>query len=449
MSPSMPTRRGTLQGLTPILVGLVLGLHPVGAGAQTTATLTLEDAIARGLANSQRIAELEARSEAATASEDRRAADRLPVLSLNGGYTRTNHVTPFSIAQPGAPQVIYPDIPDNYRSRLDVQWPIYTAGRVDAMERAARAEREAAGRRSRRCAGRSPAGDHQSVLGARRRRRNPIGSSRRSLESIDAHVRDLRSRLEQGLIPPNDLLSAEAQQSRERLLAIETANQRGVSEADLQRLLGTDSQARIDPAATLEPPAPASIGTADALVAQARANGQSAARWKIAPEPRESASPLRGPSPSLRCRSPAGTTTPARTRGSSRAPRYGRTPGTSRSMRPGRSGTAAAAGRIGPRPPRRPAPPNRASLDFDRQVAFEVRQRRLEVDSSLAAIVAAADGVRSAQEAFRVVGERFGVGVATNTEVLDAQTALLQAQLDQTRALANARLADARLARAR
>ena len=50
--------------------------------------------------------------------------------------------------------------------------------------------------------------------------------------------------------------------------------------------------------------------------------------------------------------------------------------------------------------------------------------------------VAAADGVRSAAEARRVVAERFAVGVATSTEVLDAQLALLQAELDRTRALA-------------
>ena len=50
------------------------------------------------------------------------------------------------IAQPGQPpQVIYPDVPDNYRARLDLQWPIYTGGRVDALERAARAERDATG----------------------------------------------------------------------------------------------------------------------------------------------------------------------------------------------------------------------------------------------------------------------------------------------------------------
>ncbi|MGH9147180.1 MAG: TolC family protein, partial [Vicinamibacterales bacterium] len=87
-------------------------------------------------------------------------------------------------------------------------------------------------------------------------------------------------------------------------------------------------------------------------------------------------------------------------------------------------------------------------LDFDTTLTSEVRQRRLDLESALAAIPAAQDGVRSATEARRVVGERFTAGVATNTEVLDAQLALLQAELDRTRAIASARLASARLDRA-
>ena len=47
-----------------------------------------------------------------------------------------------------------------------------------------------------------------------------------------------------------------------------------------------------------------------------------------------------------------------------------------------------------------------------------------------------------------MVGERFAAGVATSTDVLDAQVALLQAGLDRTQALANVRLAEARLERA-
>jgi outer membrane protein TolC len=91
----------------------------------------------------------------------------------------------------------------------------------------------------------------------------------------------------------------------------------------------------------------------------------------------------------------------------------------------------------------------RARLEeLDSLFALEIRQRSLDLDSARASLVAAGDGVRSAAEARRVVAERFAVGVATNTEVLDAQLALLQAELDRTRALASIRLAEARLDRA-
>jgi outer membrane protein TolC len=86
--------------------------------------------------------------------------------------------------------------------------------------------------------------------------------------------------------------------------------------------------------------------------------------------------------------------------------------------------------------------------DFDTTLALEIRQRTLELDSARAQIAAAEDGVRASTEARRVVQERFAAGVATATDLLDAQVALLQAELDRTRALAGARLANARLDRA-
>ncbi len=86
--------------------------------------------------------------------------------------------------------------------------------------------------------------------------------------------------------------------------------------------------------------------------------------------------------------------------------------------------------------------------EFDLVTSADVRQRLLDLDSSRAVVRASADAVRSATEARRVVTERFNVGVATSTEVLDAQVALLQAELDRTRALAGVRLSEARLDRA-
>jgi len=86
--------------------------------------------------------------------------------------------------------------------------------------------------------------------------------------------------------------------------------------------------------------------------------------------------------------------------------------------------------------------------DFDAMLAVDVRQRTLDIESGLAAVRAATDGITAAEEARRVVSERYRAGVIAQGDVLDAELALLQAQLDRTRALAGVRLAEARLARA-
>jgi outer membrane protein len=86
--------------------------------------------------------------------------------------------------------------------------------------------------------------------------------------------------------------------------------------------------------------------------------------------------------------------------------------------------------------------------DFDTYLVLEVRQRTLELASAREGLVSAREGVVSATEARRVVQERFAAGVATTTDLLDAQVALLQAELDRTRALAAIRLSMARLDRA-
>jgi outer membrane protein TolC len=359
-------------------------------------------------------------------------------------------VDEFSVAVPNQPpRVIYPDVPDNYHARMDLQWPIYTAGRISSLERAAGAEREAAA---------------FDVAAARADLR--LETTRafwalvtaaqtevvvtHALETTDAHLGDLRARLDQGLIPPNEVLSAEAQRSHQRLLAIEARNLRSVAEADLRRLIGEDSARRIEPDETLDTVAPAATpGPAGAaLVKEARDQRPErralASRTEAAQE-RESAAAAEG-RPQVAIGAGYDYARPN--------PRIFPRQETWRDSwdvsinvnwslwdggrRRAEQSEAAAGTR---------AVQARAA-DFDRQLAFEVEQRRLELESAQEAIDAAGDGVRAAVEARRVLGERFTAGVATNTDVLDADNAVLQAQLDRTRAIANARLAAARLDRA-
>jgi outer membrane protein TolC len=86
--------------------------------------------------------------------------------------------------------------------------------------------------------------------------------------------------------------------------------------------------------------------------------------------------------------------------------------------------------------------------EFDSLLALEIRRRLSEATSSRAAIEAADAAIRAATEAHRVVGDRFNAGVATSTDVVDAQLMILQSGLERTQAAVALRIAEADLARA-
>mgnify|MGYP001114390358 CR=1 FL=1 len=135
--------RPAILAVAGVLTGIPLGAQSLSRqppAARAVVMLTVDEAVSRGLAESHRIAEAVARGEAATAAVGQQHAAGLPQIAALAGYTRTNHVDEFKIVQPVVGVfTIYPDVPDNWRTRLDLQWPIYTAGRLDALERAARA----------------------------------------------------------------------------------------------------------------------------------------------------------------------------------------------------------------------------------------------------------------------------------------------------------------------
>jgi len=419
--------------------------------AQTPAPLrlTVEEAVARGLDTSHRLGEAKARQETAEAIADERHAVSLPQVAAQAGYMRTNHVTPFSVIMPGPPPVrseIYPDVPDNYRTRLDVQYLLYTGGRLDALERAARIEATASSDEiavARADLTLEITRSYWALVTATEALRVVEGA----LDRINAHLRDVRNQLAAGLIPPNDVLTVEAQQSRQRMLAIQARVARDVAEAEVARLVGAPPGTPIEIATPIAL-APAAPGSLDTLVDTARRQRpeRAALEKRVAAARERGTAALAGRKPTIGV---GGGVDYARPN-----PRiFPREAAWKSSWDAGvnvnwpifdggkaRSEVAeadAAARALVER-----------LADVDASLALEVRQRLAEVESSRAAVDAAADAVRSATEARRVLGERFAAGVATSTDVLDAQVALLQAELDRTQTIANAHLADARLSRA-
>ena len=449
--------------MRPLIALVLLALSPLPLAAQPgSVRLTVTDAISRGFETSHRLAEARAREQGAQAARRGAQAADKPIVSAGGGYMRTNHVEEFAFNQGGARVVVYPDIPDNFSSRLSMQWPIYTSGRVDALERAADAD------------ARAVAADIDTARADLRfeivraywgaaTAREAVRVLEESATRADAQLRDARQRFQVGLIPPNEVLSLEAQRSREQAQLIEASNLRESALIELRRLIGAVDGTVIE--------------LADALDASASARGDSGELRRdlaVAASGREGGPALIAEALDQRSERKALTLRLGGIEEREKAAMTGNKPV-----------VAVGAGFDYARPNQRIFPrqgtwqeswdlsvnvnwpffdsgrtkaqvaevaaaalATRERLaEFDSVVSADVRQRLLDLDSSQAMVRAATDAVRSATEARRVVGDRFAAGVATSTDVVVAQVAMLENELARTRALAGVRLAEARLHR--
>ena len=417
--------------------------------------LSVADAVTQGLANSHRIAEARAREAGARAAATSVDLTRKPTIGASAAYTRTNHVTEFSFPQPnGSRLVVYPDIPDNVVSRLSFQWPIYTSGRTDALERAAVAEVGAAGaeidiaRADLRL-------EIVRAYWAAATAREAVRVLEESAARVEAQVKDARQRFDVGLIPPNEVSSLEAQRSRERAQLIEASNLRESALIDLRRLVGAPPDVVVELEDSLD-----GTGVSSAYGALgAKEQVPDLVKEALQARPERKALTLRlgGAEARQQAALTANKPTVALSAGVDYAnpnPRiFPRKKAWEESWDIGvavnwnffdfgraKSQAAEASAAV--------TAMRERIAEFDSIVAADVRQRLLDLASSQAMVSAAADAVRSAGEARRVVTDRFSAGVATSTDVLVAQVALLESELARTRALANVRLAEARLERA-
>lgn len=419
------------------------------ASAQTAPIrLSLNEAITRGLENSHRLSEIKAREDGARAAAHTASLGDKPTFNASGSYLRTNHVTEFSFPQPnGTRLVVYPDVPDNFASRVSFQWPIFTSGRVDALERAADAE--AAAIASEVNAARADLRlEISRAYWASVTARETLRVLEESAARVEAQLKDARQRFEVGLIPPNEVSSLEAQRARERAQLIEASNLLESALIDLRRLIGAPIEAVIETTDTIDvPQAPSVPAGSDDLVATALKDRPElkALDWRItAAEARQrAAGSLTKPTINLMGGVDYANPNPRL---------FPRKAELQESWDVGvavnwnffdfgraKAQQAEAAAAI--------KATRERIAEVESLVSADVRQRLMDRASARAVVDASDAAVKSAVEARRVVGDRFAAGVATSTDVIVAQVAQLEVELARTRALANLRLAEARLER--
>jgi outer membrane protein TolC len=398
------------------------------------------------LESSPNLEALESLREAADYDIEAARAARLPAVDGMAGYTRRSSVPELTIPLDGVERTIFPNIQNNWTARVEATMPLYTGGRTEGAIDAAEGRREAA-------VGDVAAGRADVALETRRTYWSLVTAIetervlRAALGAYDAHLVDARNRERFGVAARDEVLAVQVQRERGELARLQADNFVETLRADLIRLLGLEPGTVVVPGEPLvgaeEPPS-----DVDALVTRA-----------MEQRPERSA---------LRARITAGEAA-ERTQRAARLPHIGVAAGYDYA-RPNRliippedqwDGTWDVSVRISMRlfdagqtravaaaTAARTDALRRRLDDLDRRIRSDVTARVLDVRNAIRSVDVARANVASAEENLRISRDRYREGVIPSSELLDAETALLNAELDRTRALAAVRQTRADLDRA-
>ena len=394
-----------------------------------------------------RLRELRANESAAGAAIDQADAGRKPRLDVSAGYTRYSNVPEIPLPGPGGTEAfIFPNLPNNYSASVGASLPLYTGGRVPGLVDAARGV-EAAAREvlaaSRLDLALEARQAYWRLVTSRERER----VLRESLAAFEAHLVDARNRERFGLAASNEVLAVSVERDRAELERVRAATVIQLAEADLRRLLGLAPGTAIEAVERLGRMTP-DVGDVEPLVVEAYGNRSELAALEAQASAAEARARVEGASTrpqvqvsaSYLFANPNPRFLPPRKEWNDNWAL-----GVSVGMNLFDGGKASA----GKAQALAQAEAIRAQLDdLTERVRLQVLSAALEIANAEAAVDVSERAVASARESQRVAAERYREGVILSSELLDAEVALLRAELDLTSSLASQRLAQAALDRA-
>jgi outer membrane protein len=241
---------------------LLLLVTSMGA-AQQKLTLTLEQAIQTGLESSKalRTSEFKALAADAKASETRTAS--LPSVKFSGAYTRLSDVPPQAVILPansfgpGFPpspvnMTLSPTILDNYSLKATLQQPLFTGGKIsgaiDAAEESATATKHDVQK--------DKADVIYNIKAAYWNLYRAYEFKRfvdENVVQMRTHLKDAENLREQGLATSNDVMKVNVQLSDALVRQIDADNAVKLAMYSLNNTLGLPLQTDITLASTIQP----------------------------------------------------------------------------------------------------------------------------------------------------------------------------------------------------
>jgi outer membrane protein TolC len=221
-----------------------LALSPAGAEQ-----IALTDALALARSNAPEIAAAESRVGASDARLRQARAYRVPALSLQETWMRTDSPAEafalelnqerfsfpeFVSSDPNDPPAI-----ESATTRLQVAMPLYTGGELSGRIRQADLALQAA-RENASWAGNGAVFAAAEAYIQLAQAREHVALLERALETVEAHVAMARAYTEQGMLVRSELLRAEVEQARLQDLLSEASGRARVAAANLSFRLGSE-----------------------------------------------------------------------------------------------------------------------------------------------------------------------------------------------------------------
>lgn len=246
--------------------------------AQQKLTLTVDQAIETGLENSKALHTSHFKLDAADAKASEVRTLGLPSLKFNGAYTRLSDVPPQAVILPvnsfgpGFPpsdvsMTLSPTILNNYALRATLQQPLFTGGKIsgaiDAAEETAAASKQDL-QKDRADVIYNITAAYWNLYRANEFKRFVD----ENVMQIQAHATDAENLLKQGLVTTNDLMKVQVQLSDALVRQIDADNNVKLSMYVLNNTIGLPLQTEIALASTIRP-ADRTWDSVDQLVLQA------------------------------------------------------------------------------------------------------------------------------------------------------------------------------------
>ena len=225
------------QKLKKLILTLFTGILVSSTTFAQQKEITLEEGIQIGLQNSKTLHSSKMKVLSAEANLGAINTLQLPSLSLNASYTRLSPVNPFAVPTPFGVFTISPSILDNYNLKLSLQQPLFTGFKLSSSSKIAEDNSLAAKQQYTQ--------DEQNLILNIKNAYWRLFSAEKLKKAVDdnflqvkAHLADIQNFFKQGLSTKNDVLKVEVQLSEIELQQIDAKNSVKIAIVNLDNVIG-------------------------------------------------------------------------------------------------------------------------------------------------------------------------------------------------------------------